>query len=134
VESPTETQHLAPTAVRAPPSSSDGRLAVRRPEAGPAPPRTLALIPAYNEEHNIARCLDSLLNSDYPKSKLEIIVIDDGSRDSTLKIAKSYEKKGVKVFHKKNSGKANSLNYGIGRATGEIIATIIIETDVPMLQ
>jgi cellulose synthase/poly-beta-1,6-N-acetylglucosamine synthase-like glycosyltransferase len=87
-------------------------------------PKISVITPAYNEEHNIARCLDSLLNSDYPKSKLEIIVIDDGSRDSTLKIAKSYEKKGVKVFHKKNSGKANSLNYGIGRATGEIIATL----------
>ncbi len=82
------------------------------------------VIPAYNEEHNIARCLDSILASDYPKNKLELLVIDDGSKDNTLKIAKKYEKKGVKVFHKKNSGKANSLNYGIKRAKGEILATL----------
>lgn len=87
-------------------------------------PKISIIIPAYNEEKNIARCLDSILNSNYPKKKLEILVIDDGSKDGTLKIAKKYEKNGVKVFHKENSGKANSLNYGIEKAKGEIIATL----------
>ena len=88
-------------------------------------PKISIIIPAYNEEHNIARCLDSILASNYPKNKLELLVIDDGSKDKTLKIAKAYEKQGpITVFHKKNSGKANSLNYGIKRATGDIIATL----------
>ena len=87
-------------------------------------PQISVIIPAYNEKRNIARCIDSLLSSNYPKEKLEILVIDDGSTDNTLELAKAYEKKGVKVFHKKNSGKANSLNYGIKRATGEILATL----------
>ncbi len=87
-------------------------------------PRISVVIPAYNEEKNLPKCLDSLLSSNYPKEKLEIIVVDDGSKDKTLEVAKSYSKKGVKAFHKSNSGKANSLNYGIARATGEIIATL----------
>lgn len=87
-------------------------------------PTISIVIPAYNEEDNIARCLDSILSSDYPLEKLQILVIDDGSTDRTLKIAKSYEDRGVKAFHKKNSGKANSLNYGIKKATGDILATL----------
>ncbi len=88
-------------------------------------PKISIIIPAYNEEHNVLRCLDSILSSDYPMKKLEILVIDDGSKDNTFTLAKSYEKKGpIKVFHKKNSGKANSLNYGIKHATGELVATL----------
>lgn len=87
-------------------------------------PTLSVIIPAYNEEKNLPRCLDSLLSADYPKEKLEIIVVDDGSKDNTLKVAESYAKEGVKAFHKKNSGKANSLNYGIERATGELVATL----------
>ncbi|MEM4272362.1 MAG: glycosyltransferase family 2 protein [Candidatus Bilamarchaeaceae archaeon] len=87
-------------------------------------PKISVVIPAYNEEKNLPKCLDSLLSSDYPRDKLEIIVVDDGSKDSTFQIAKSYEKEGVRAFRKPNSGKANTLNYGIARATGEIIATL----------
>lgn len=94
------------------------------PEHGNWEPEISVVIPAFNEEKNLAHCLDSLLSSDYPGKKLEIIVVDDGSEDRTREIADSYRKKGVRVFHKKNSGKANSLNYGIKRAGGEIIATL----------
>jgi len=95
------------------------------PKASNWEPTVSIVIPAYNEESNIARCLDSILASNYPKEKLEILVIDDGSKDKTLEIAKKYEAKGnIKTFHKKNSGKANSLNYGIKRASGEILATL----------
>ena len=87
-------------------------------------PKISVVIPAYNEERNLSRCLDSLLASDYPKEKLELLVIDDGSKDRTLEIANSYKDNCVKAFHKKNSGKANSLNYGIEKATGELIATL----------
>jgi biofilm PGA synthesis N-glycosyltransferase PgaC len=93
-------------------------------------PKISVIVPAFNEEKNIGKCIDSLLSADYPKEKLEIIVIDDGSEDGTLRIAKKYEKKGVKAFHKENSGKANSLNYGIERASGEIIATLDADSHV----
>lgn len=86
------------------------------------------VIPAYNEERNIGKCIESLLDSDYPKEKLEIIVVDDGSSDRTAEIASSY--KGVRVFRKPNSGKADSLNYGIKKAKGEIIATLDADSHI----
>ncbi len=88
-------------------------------------PKISVIIPAYNEEDNIAKCIESVLNADYPKNKLEIIVVDDGSTDKTYEIALKYKKFGVKVFRKQNEGTAAATkNYGIKRTTGEIIATL----------
>jgi len=80
------------------------------------------LIPAYNEEATIAQTIESIQNTNYPKDKIEIIVLDDGSTDKTAEIAKQF--KDVKVISKQNSGKADSLNIGIKQATGEFIAVI----------
>ncbi len=88
-------------------------------------PTISVVIPAYNEEKNIEKCIESLLNADYSKSKLEIIVVDDGSKDNTFKTASKYKSSRVKVFRKKNEGTAAATkNYGIKRATGELIATL----------
>ena len=84
-------------------------------------PKATVVIPAYNEEKTLAKTIESVLNLDYPRNKLEIIVVDDGSTDSTLKIAKRYISKGVKVIHKKNGGKGSALNLAIKRSTGEFI-------------
>ncbi|MCD6233230.1 glycosyltransferase family 2 protein [bacterium] len=89
-------------------------------------PLVSLIIPCYNEAKNIERVLRSLLNLDYPKNKLEIIVVDDGSKDETFakaaKIAK--ESKIIKVFQKKNGGKYTALNYGLKRAQGRFIGSI----------
>ena len=61
-------------------------------------PKVSILIPAHNEEKNIGRTIKSLLNLNYPKNKIEIIVVDDGSTDNTYKIAKKFRK--VKVYKK----------------------------------
>ncbi len=94
----------------------------------PKPPRKLpsltVLIPAFNEQETIAKCIESVLDAAYPKKLLEVIVINDGSTDSTLQIAKRYQKNGVKVIDKKNSGKADSLNAGLKIAKGEYVATL----------
>ncbi len=82
------------------------------------------LVPAYNEGKHLHKCLDSLLALDYPRNKLEIIVINDGSIDNTAKVVEEYSKNGVKLINKKNSGKAASLNYAIPKAKGELIATM----------
>ena len=88
-------------------------------------PTISIVIPAYNEERHIGDCIESLLDSDYPNKKLEIIVVDDESTDQTYKVASKYKKYGVKVFRKKNEGTAASAkNYGIKRANGELIATL----------
>jgi peptidoglycan-N-acetylglucosamine deacetylase len=79
-------------------------------------PQVAVLIPAYNEEKVIERTVRAALNSDY--RNLLVIVIDDGSRDHTLEIARTAfareEAAGrVLILTKPNSGKADALNYGI---------------------
>ncbi len=51
------------------------------------------IIPCRNEKHFIAKCLDSILNQDYPKDNLEVLVVDGGSEDETRKIVEEYAKK-----------------------------------------
>ncbi len=84
------------------------------------------IVPCYNEEAVIEKSLQSLIKQTHPF--LEIIVIDDGSTDRTLSIAKSmefeYEEKSLKVFSKINEGKAKALNYGIKKASGELIMCV----------
>lgn len=89
-------------------------------------PKVSFLVPAYNEERNIEKTIDCLLKIDYPKSKKEIIIINDGSKDNTLKIARKLEARNscIKVIDKPNSGKANSLNLAIKHASGELIAVV----------
>lgn len=85
-------------------------------------PSVSILVPAFNEERCIAGTLETLLEADYPDK--EIIVIDDGSTDDTLKIAKSYTRRGIKVLHRPNGGKAAALNYGMQFSNGEIIICV----------
>ena len=87
-------------------------------------PLVSVVIPAYNEEKQIEKCIDSILKLDYPLEKLDIIVVDDGSTDSTLAKSKEYEGKGVRIFTKENKGKGAALNYGIERAKGGLVVTM----------
>src|SRR3989344_1321671 len=74
------------------------------------------VVPAYNEENNIADCLVSIRKLDYPKKKMELIVVDDGSTDYTSEIA---QKLGAKVVRGKHKGKAIALNVGVRAARHE---------------
>jgi len=79
-------------------------------------PKVAVLIPAYNEEKVIERTIRAALNSNYPN--LRVIVIDDGSKDRTLEVARQAFKAEaaagkVLILGKPNSGKAEALNYGI---------------------
>lgn len=84
------------------------------------------LVPAYNEGDTLKKTIKSLLDLDYPQDKKEIIIINDGSRDNTLKIARFLEDKYdcINILDKENSGKANSLNEAIKIAKGELIAVV----------
>src|SRR3989344_5053584 len=62
-------------------------------------PKVSILIPAYNEEKNISKTIESVLKLNYPKNKIEIIVIDDSSTDKTAQIAEKF--KNVKVIYNK---------------------------------
>ena len=77
------------------------------------------IVPVYNEEKNIGNTLKSIFSNNYPKKKMEVIVIDDGSKDKTSEIASKFPVKLVK--YKKNKGKIFALNDGISRASHDII-------------
>lgn len=81
------------------------------------------IIPAYNEEKSLEKTVVSAHNLDYPKELLEIMIVDDGSKDKTAEIGKRLAKKysNVSYYYKPNGGKGSALNYGIKRAKGEII-------------
>lgn len=85
------------------------------------------LVPVYNEGKVIKSVINSLFNLDYPN--YEIIVINDGSTDDTLQEIDCLRQTGecfkqLKVFSKRNEGKACALNYGLSQATGEFIACV----------
>ncbi len=88
------------------------------------------VVPAFNEEAGIADTIESLLEIDYPKNKLEIIVVNDGSKDRTSEIAGKYaaEDKIVLINNEKNMGKAASLNFGFEKARGKYVACIDADT------
>lgn len=76
------------------------------------------IVPAYNEEKSIGRCIEALLSQDYDGA-VEIIVINDGSSDRTAEIVMKYPVTLIDL--KKNGGKANALNRGIEESKGDVI-------------
>lgn len=79
------------------------------------------IVPAYNMEKYIERCLDSLIGQTY--HNLEIIVVDDGSNDQTGILCDRYAKKDprILVVHQENQGVSQARNVGLSRATGDYI-------------
>jgi len=78
------------------------------------------IVPAYNAEKTIRKCLDTLVNQTY--ENIEIIVVDDGSKDNTLKIIKSYQKKypeKIVLISRENKGIGFSRNEAIKKSTGD---------------
>jgi len=85
------------------------------------PHSVTVLLPVWNGARYLAQKLDSLLELDYPDGLLDIIVISDGSTDSTDSIASRYATRGVKLIHLERGGKARALNAGLGAARGSIL-------------
>lgn len=82
------------------------------------------IVPVYNVQEYVRRCLESLMNQSY--ENIEIIVIDDGSTDESGIICENCAKNDtrIKVFHKKNGGLSSARNYGIKRAKGKYICLV----------
>lgn len=82
------------------------------------------VVPIYNAEKFIDRCFESLINQTYKNT--EIILINDGSKDNSLKIIKEYEKKydNVHVFSQENKGPGEARNKGISLSTGNYITFV----------
>ncbi len=82
------------------------------------------VVPCYNSEEYMEKCIDSLLIG---KDDVEIIIIDDGSKDNTGKIADRYQKKYpkiVKVVHQENGGHGEGINTGLKHATGKYFKVV----------
>jgi len=91
-------------------------------------PSCTILIPAHNEEKVIARTLEAMLQLDYPADRLKVLVINDGSTDSTKRIVRSVATRDKRVSlldipkGKGGKGKSRALNFGIQRVKTDVIA------------
>jgi hyaluronan synthase len=100
-------------------------------------PRMTVIIPAYNEGAMVAQTIDSVAAAHYPHERLEIIAVDDGSRDDTWhhiqRAAARHPERVTTVHFGENRGKRAALEAGFRRARGEIVVTIdsdsLIEPD-----
>ena len=90
-------------------------------------PKLSVIVPVYNAEKFIHKCIDSIVNQSF--NDWELIIIDDGSPDNSGEICDEYAKvdKRIRVIHKKNEGVSVARNIGIENATGEYV--IFIDSD-----
>lgn len=82
------------------------------------------IVPVYNVEKYIAKCIDSIIKQTY--TNLEIIIIDDGSPDHSGKISEGYQQKDnrIKVIHTKNSGVSAARNLGVDNSKGKYVVFV----------
>ncbi len=95
-------------------------------------PGVTILVPVYNEGEKVKETIDSLKKLKYPRGKLEIIILNDGSRDNTSEVV-NREIAGtdmIFVDNKDNKGKASTLNQGIDLAKHDFIATMDGDSEV----
>lgn len=87
-------------------------------------PYVSIIVPIYNSEKSLQKCIDTILEQSF--KDFEVLLIDDGSKDESLKICKSYaaRDKRIKSFSKENGGVSSARNYGIKNALGQWIAFI----------
>lgn len=90
-------------------------------------PKVSVIIPVYNAEKYLRKCLDSVLAQSF--ADFEVLLINDGSTDGSGKICDDYAQKDarVKVFHKENGGVSSARNLGLDNATGDWI--VFVDSD-----
>ncbi|MFA7252265.1 MAG: glycosyltransferase family 2 protein [Candidatus Paceibacterota bacterium] len=88
-------------------------------------PTATIVVPCYNEEESVFGTIESLLNLDYPKDKLNIMVVDDGSTDNTWSLIQKYkDHPQVELIKKENGGKHTALNLAIAKSKSDIIGCL----------
>lgn len=82
------------------------------------------IVPIYNAQNHLKKCIESIINQ--TEKDIEIILIDDGSTDDSLKICNEYQRKDfrINVIHQNNSGVSIARNQGIKIAKGEYIGFV----------
>lgn len=90
-------------------------------------PTVTVAIPCWNEERTLPATLDSLLALEYPKDKLSLIIVDDGSKDNTYAIAQEYATKYpglITAISKENGGKHTAVNVALARSTSDLFGCL----------
>ena len=90
-------------------------------------PHVSFLIPVYNAEKHIGRCLKSIFSQSYRKDRMEVLIIDGGSTDKTLEIAKDFP---VKVIQNKSRDAESGKSLGIVNSTGEVLAIVDADNEL----
>ena len=78
------------------------------------------IIDTYNYGSFIEESIDSVLSQEFPRDRMEVLVVDDGSTDDTAERVKKYGSQ-VEYLYKPNGGQAAAFNWGLNRARGEIV-------------
>ena len=98
------------------------RLAGRKVNKAYIEPEVSIVIAAHNEEKHIGKKIGNCLGLNYPKDKFEIIVVSDGSDDTTNEIVRGFQTESARLLHyEERKGKAYALNLGVSQAKGEIL-------------
>lgn len=90
-------------------------------------PKVSVIVPVYNVEKWLTRCLNSILSQDF--DSFEVLLVDDGSTDNSAKVCKAFSSSDsrIKYFYKENGGLSDARNYGIRKAKGTYI--VFIDSD-----
>jgi cellulose synthase/poly-beta-1,6-N-acetylglucosamine synthase-like glycosyltransferase len=98
---------------------------VRGRTAGTDTPHVAIIVPCYNEGTTIKRTCESLLALEYPKDKLDIILVDDGSTDATPVVMEQFRNNPqIQIIRKENGGKHTALNIGMAATTAPIVGCL----------
>ncbi len=88
-------------------------------------PDVTIIVPCWNEEKTVSGTVGSLLELDYPKDKLKIMLVDDGSTDGTWQALQQFASMpNIQIFQKENGGKHTAMNLGIEKTTTEFIGCL----------
>jgi cellulose synthase/poly-beta-1,6-N-acetylglucosamine synthase-like glycosyltransferase len=88
-------------------------------------PSVTVIVPCWNEETTVSKTIHSLLNLDYPKDKLKIIIVDDGSTDHTWNAIQKFQNHAqIEMYKKENGGKYTALNLGLSKTTSELVGCL----------
>ncbi len=88
-------------------------------------PTVTIIVPCWNEQTTVSKTIHSILNLDYPKDKLKIVVVDDGSTDNTWEVVQKFKNHPqIELHTKENGGKYTALNYALGRLTTDLVGCL----------
>ena len=97
-----------------------------------AAPRVTVIVPARDEERTLPACLGSILAQVYPQGRLEVIVVENGSRDGTLVVADVFARRDprVRVVRSRARNQAEAMNDGLAEARGEVVARVDAHSEI----